>query len=173
MAAGVTKDSIVLMDEKKTKIIKEYYETLYSGYNSKIEIETENNIPSLRVKEAIEKVAIGKAAGVDEINAEWYKPKIIRSKMCKRLEEHFQKYLKEGKVPLYFIKSKMILISKDGSRHPKIDKTRPISVLPAITKIFELSIRHHIETIMQDETHSMVIKENLESKIQLWRTYEI
>ena len=58
------------MDEKKTKIIKEYYETLYSGYSSKIEIETENNIPSLRVKEAIEEVAIGKAAGVDEINAE-------------------------------------------------------------------------------------------------------
>ena len=58
------------MDEKKTKIIKEYYETLYSGYSSKIKIETENNIPSLRVKEAIEEVAIGKEAGVDEINAE-------------------------------------------------------------------------------------------------------
>ena len=71
--------------------------------------------------------------------------------MCKRLEEHFQKYLKEGKVPEFFMKAKMILINKNGSRHPKIDKTRPINVLPAITKIFELSIRHYIETTMQDE----------------------
>ena len=79
--------------------------------------------------------------------------------MCKRLEEHFQKYLKEGKVPEYFMKAKMKLISKDGSRHPKIDKTRPISVLPAITKIFELFIR----TTMQDKKYSMIIKEDLET----------
>ena len=94
--------------------------------------------------------------------------------MCKRLEEHFQKYLKEGKVPEYFMKAKMILISKDGSRHPKIDKTRPISVLPVITKIFELSIRHYIETTMQDEKNiPMIIKEDLENNIQPWRIYEI
>ena len=37
----------------------------------------------MRVKEAIEEIAIGKAAGVNKINAEWYKPKIISQRCVK------------------------------------------------------------------------------------------
>ena len=74
----------------------------------------------------------------------------------------------------YYMKTKMILISKDGSRHSKIDKTRSISVLPFITKIFELSIRHYIETAIQNENifegHQRVFRRK---KFQPWRTYEI
>ena len=48
-------------------------------------------------------------------------------------------------VPDYFMKAKLCLISKDGTEYPEIDNIRPISVLPTITKIFELSILNHLE----------------------------
>ena len=38
------------------------------------------------------------------------------------------------------MKARLILLSKDGTNQPDIEKTRPISILPAITKIFELWI---------------------------------
>ena len=47
--------------------------------------------------------------------------------------------------PDYFMKAKLILISKDGTEYPKLDKIRPINILPTITKVFELSILHFLE----------------------------
>ena len=49
------------------------------------------------------------------------------------------------------MKAKLVLISKDDSKYPTIDKIRPISILPAITKIFESSIKHHLEAIMNKD----------------------
>ena len=43
------------------------------------------------------------------------------------------------------MKAKLILISKEDTEYPEIENTRPISVLPTITKIFELSILHYLE----------------------------
>ena len=48
-------------------------------------------------------------------------------------------------IPDYFMKAKLILISKDGTEYPKLDKFRPISILPTITKVFDLSILHFFE----------------------------
>ena len=43
------------------------------------------------------------------------------------------------------MESRLILISKDDIEYPKYLNTRPISVFPTITKIFELSILHYLE----------------------------
>ena len=48
-------------------------------------------------------------------------------------------------IPDYFMKGKLILIIKDGTEYPKLDKIRQISILPTITKVFELSILHFLE----------------------------
>ena len=65
--------------------------------------------------------------------------------LATRLGNHFKEYLIEFYIPRYFMEAKLILISKYGTEYPKIEQTRPISVLPTITKIFELSILHHLE----------------------------
>ena len=40
---------------------------------------------------------------------------------------------------------RLILISKENTENPKIENTRPISVLPSLTKLFETSILHNLE----------------------------
>ena len=42
---------------------------------------------------------------------------------------------------------RLILISKDKSETPTIENTRPITILPAITKFFESTILHNLERI--------------------------
>ena len=43
------------------------------------------------------------------------------------------------------MEARLILISKEDTEYPSIEKAHPISILPTITKIFELSIIHHHE----------------------------
>jgi hypothetical protein len=43
------------------------------------------------------------------------------------------------------MKTRLILISKERSNTPRVENTRPISVLPCITKIFEQAIISNIE----------------------------
>ena len=50
--------------------------------------------------------------------------------------------------------AKLVLISKDDTETPPIHKTRPISILPTITKIFESSIIHNLEKITQSPVFS-------------------
>ena len=45
------------------------------------------------------------------------------------------------------MKARFILISKDNTDHPTIIDTRPISILPAVTKFFELIIFHNLKTL--------------------------
>ena len=47
------------------------------------------------------------------------------------------------------MKAKLILVSKEKTEYPKFENIRPISVLPTITKVFELSILHHLENATQ------------------------
>ena len=71
-----------------------------------------------------------------------------------RLKEHFTRYVMTGYVPKYFMNAKLILLSKDDSETPTIQKTRPISILPTITKLFESSILHNFEKITQSPIFS-------------------
>ena len=45
------------------------------------------------------------------------------------------------------MKARLILISKDNTDHLKIIDTRLISILPAVTKFFELIIFHNLKTL--------------------------
>ena len=45
----------------------------------------------------------------------------------------------------------LILISKNETNNPRIENTRPISILPPVTKLFELSILHNIEKATESQ----------------------
>ena len=47
------------------------------------------------------------------------------------------------------MKAKLILICKDNTEYPIIVETHPISIILTVTKIFELSILHHLEKATQ------------------------
>ena len=64
------------------------------------------------------------------------------------------------------MEARLILISKDDTEYPEISKTQPISVLPTITKIFELSILHYLE----DAVKSILFCENQRGLIKGWST---
>ena len=59
-----------------------------------------------------------------------------------------------GKIPDYFMKARLILLSKEDNEAPPVHKTRPISILSTITKIFETSIMHNWEKVMQSPIFS-------------------
>ena len=44
--------------------------------------------------------------------------------------------------------SRLLLISKTKDEYPEINNTRPISILPTITKMFEASILHNLEKVV-------------------------
>ena len=43
---------------------------------------------------------------------------------------------------------KIILLSKENSDTPEVNNTRPIVILPSITKVFELSILENLKKIV-------------------------
>ena len=134
------------MGRQRNLIISEYFKKLYNGPRSVLTVEN-NGIFDYRIDviRGIEWWAVNKASGIDNIPGEFYKNAIMKAEIINRLQQHFKKYTYNMTVPDYFMKAKLILISKDGTEYPEIDKIRPISILPTITKIFELSILKFLE----------------------------
>ena len=89
----------------------------------------------------------GKAWGIDEIPDEVYNEGHIKQSMIVKLTDVFSNFLSNWKIPDYLITTKLIMISKDGTNTPPIDKIRPIGVLPSITKLFELSFINKIKKL--------------------------
>ena len=48
------------------------------------------------------------------------------------------------------MEARLVLFSKDGTNYPSIDKIRPKSILPSITKMLEISILHHLEATIEN-----------------------
>ena len=71
-----------------------------------------------------------------------------------RLQNHFRNYVMTGDVPEYFTNARLILLSKFDSDTPQINKTRLISILPTITKLFETTILYDFESVIQSQIFS-------------------
>ena len=59
------------------------------------------------------------------------------------------KKIRKGRTPKYLTSGKLILLSKDNTETPTIDDTRAITILPAVTKVFESTILRNLETIVE------------------------
>ena len=144
---GITQGNEIMVGKEKNEIIINYFKKkLYDGPKITPAIES-NGIFDFRVniRRGLDWCATNKAAGLDGIPGELYKITKINELLLERLQLHFTEYTRCMSVPDYFMKAKLILISKDGTEYPKIDETRPISILPTITKVFELTILHFLE----------------------------
>ena len=146
LVKGIDKDNQIVFGEERNRIIKKYYENLFDWKSKHPKIEP-NGIFNyiVDIDRAMDKIATKKATGIDHIPGEVTKDKESREVMKKRLTEHFKSFLFEGKTPTYFMKARLVLFSKSDNNTPTVDNIRPISVLPAITKLFELSILHNLE----------------------------
>ena len=134
------------MGHQKKQIVKIYYEQIYSSINNHYKVRS-NSIFDFRidVERGIEQWAPNKATGIDNMPGIVFKDNTYKKEIKSRLEKHFTDYLHKSNIPKYFMEARLILISKEDTEYPSIEKTRPISILPTITKIFELSIIHHLE----------------------------
>ena len=133
-------------------IVINYFKNLYKDNWGKININFNGHLNyGLELDRAIKSIATNKASGIDNIPREFYKNKEMRDGIKLRIQQHFKDYQFKRKVPNYFMNAKLILINKDGTDHPSIDKTRPISILLSITKMLEISILHNLENLTKSK----------------------
>ena len=134
------------MRHQKKQIVKTYYEQIYSSRNNHYKVEN-NSIFDFRidVERGIEQWASNKTTGIDNIPGIVFKDDTYKKEIKGGLEKHFTDYIYKSNIPKYFMEARLILISKEDTKYPSIEKTRPISILPTITKIFELAIIHNLE----------------------------
>ena len=156
----------IIMGIQKDKIVKQFFEKLYKSNEQPYKVPS-NGIFDFRLNiwKGIEYWATNKAVGTDGIPEKFFKD-WDKTTLIKRLKIHFSKYLQESEIPEYYMEARLILISKDDTEYPEISKTRPISVLPTITKIFELSIFHYLE----DAVKSILFCQNQRGFIKGWST---
>jgi hypothetical protein len=104
----------------------------------------------VEIEAALRNITTNKAEGLDGVKTEWYKIAQHEPKLSERLRHSFKEIILWGEVPEYFMKGKLVLVSKiDKEEYPHIEDTRPICLLPTVTKIFELSIIDKFNEIMQ------------------------
>ena len=126
--------------------MKTYYEQIYSSRNNHYKVKN-NSIFEFRidVERGIEQWASNKTTGIDNIPGIVFKDDTYKKEIKGGLEKHFTDYLSKSNISKYFMEARLILISKEDTEYLSIEKTRPISILPTITKIVELAIIHHLE----------------------------
>ena len=67
----------------------------------------------------------------------------------KKIRNWFENWISKGRTPKYLTSGKLILLSEDFTETPTIEDTRAITILPAVTKVFESTMLHNLETIVE------------------------
>ena len=155
LVKGINEDDTILYGKLRDKRVKEYFQAAFKDDLPEAKINNNGIFDyTINIDEAIRRIAINKAVGWDYIPGEMYKIDQNSKELKSRLRKHFVRYIETDYIPNYFMNAKLVLISKDDTETPPIHKTRPISILPTITKIFESSIIHNLEKITQSPVFS-------------------
>ena len=149
---GIKEGDQIILGSKMGKRVEKYFNNLFNVKiikTKELKLKQEDKLNgeiNLDREEGIRKLSSGKAWGLDGVPSEIFKfkNKNLNEKFKEKLNQTFTKYLIETRTPKYFMEAKLVLLSKDNSHYPPIEWTRPISILPAITKIFELSIMNNL-----------------------------
>ncbi|XGW03557.1 hypothetical protein V3C99_015049 [Haemonchus contortus] len=122
---------------KIESISTNFYSILQSDHDISTEqIPIGEMVPSFlpsEVRHAIETMPKGKAAGADGLSLEALQA--CSHKIHCALAQRFTRYVNDCKVPDAWRKSKTILLFKTGDKED-LDNYRPITLLPAIYKVF-------------------------------------
>ena len=149
----IIEDNNKLSYEESMSKLTDYYKKIFVKDNITSEPIPINNIfnYSINIEEAIAKLAKNKAIGWDKVPAEWIIKAMEDENFKKKIWSYFQKWVLEWKVPDFWMRGKITLINKDKGRIPTAERTRPITILPPILKLFELSIIHNFEKVIYEE----------------------
>ena len=140
ISKGIKTEEGIIHGKEKDKLIKIYFEKLFAANTTKIEIRN-NAIFNYKydIKRAISSISRSKAVGIDGIPSKALVQE-INSPLMIKIEKWFKEWIIKGEIPDYLTQGRLILISKDNTKNPVINDTRPVTILPAITKFFETTI---------------------------------
>ena len=144
---GIKTEELILYGTEKDALIKSYFEKLYNSNNINLKINS-NGIYSYTwdLKRAVDNLSKSQAVGIDNVPGRAFKAK-MDSPIMVIINKAFNSWILNNRIPNYLMKGKLILLSKDKSDSPTIENTRPITILPAITKLFESSILYNLKNI--------------------------
>ena len=155
ISKGINEDDTILYGKLRDKRVKEHYQAAFKDDLPEAKINNNGIFDyTISIDEAIKRIATNKAVGWDYIPGEMYKIDKNSKELKSRLRKHFIRYIETSYILNYFMNAKLVLISKDDTETPPIHKTRSISILQTITKIFESSIIHNLEKITQSPVFS-------------------
>ena len=167
---GFRCDNNIIADPvEMCSIAKSHYEAQFSSHppdHSEIEAEAENldleigNVlknnppPSiiinyLDLKRSISSLKNKNSTGVDGVSNRIIKT--LPSNHLSFILKCFNNFAKSSQTPLQWHTAKMILLSKTKSRIIPIDETRPISLLPCFSKLFEKCFLLHFRQWINDQ----------------------
>ena len=142
---GIRTDNCIEVGVEKNYIIKQFFNKLFDDAPTYKGIESNGIFDyRLEIDRAIQQLSSKKAMGLDYIPDLLFKIKDSES-IINRIRIHFEEYVRKWQAPIYFMYARLILFSKDGTDTSKFENTRPISVQPAVIKLFELWILHNLE----------------------------
>ena len=138
--------------ESMTKVT-DYHKKIFVKVKTTPEPLPFNNIFnfSIDIDGAWAKLAKNKTICWDKILAEWIIKAMEDEKFKLKIRNYFQKWVIDLKVPEFWMKWKIILLNKDKGISPTAESTIPITILPPILKLFELSIIHNFEKVIYEE----------------------
>ena len=144
---GIKTEELILYGTEKDTLIKNYFEKLYNLNNTNLKINS-NGIYNYTwdLKRAVDNQSKSQAVGIDNVPGRTFKQNMDSPIMVK-INKAFNSWILNNRIPNYLMKGKLILLSKDKSDSPTIENIRPITILPAITKLFESSILYNLENI--------------------------
>ena len=149
---SIKKNNEIQTKSKSLKIWLQYYDQILNTNepitkrwytnNEKYEVKTLRGLMTL---------ARNKATGIDKVPGEWIRVTNENNDIDKMkttfINNIFVDWVKNKNIPNFWMRSKLILISKEENNSPEVHNTRPIAILPSITKAFEISIISNIEEI--------------------------
>ena len=147
LVRGIKWGDTILYGREKDTFVKNHYEKLYDSIEQKSIIVNNRTFNyHCDIVRAIETLSRSNAAGTDGIPSKIYRQD-MNSPIISKIKNSFNEWIQNCTTPDYLMEGRLVIISKDKTDLPDIKDTRPISILPAITKIFETSILHNLEQI--------------------------
>ncbi|KAL1458712.1 hypothetical protein WDU94_008838 [Cyamophila willieti] len=147
-----TEGSVIINTEDKKKEWKYYLEKLF--HDNRLETppvqdgESGPTIIEEEVRAAIKQLKNGKAAGPDEIQAEFLK--LLDDASLKRLTQVFNKVYTSGRIPKEWLKSEFITLPKKATAK-SCDDYRTISLMSHLLKLFLKIIHKRIYKLCEEQ----------------------
>ena len=142
---GIKIEDTIIYGRERDMYIKKYFERLLNDKTQYMSVKENGSFNYYwDMERALTSISRSKAVGIDGIPGKIFKQE-INSPIISKIKKYFEEWIINWKLPEYMMIGNLILISKENTENPKIENTRPKSVLPSLTKLFETSILHNLE----------------------------